>query len=61
MTVERGDKHSFSSKEGCIFEEISTTHYLNDSYYELEQQFVNPRKTKIHFTKEMMAEINGNE
>ena len=25
--------HSFSSKKGCIFEEISTTHYNNDSVY----------------------------
>ncbi len=61
MTIERGVKHSFSSDRGCIFEEISTTHYLNDSCYEEETKFVNPRKTKIHFTKEMMVEINGNE
>mgnify|MGYP001395715191 CR=1 FL=1 len=25
--------HSFSTKTGCIFEEISTTHYNNDSVY----------------------------
>ncbi len=61
MTIDRNAKHSFSSVTGCIFEEISTTHYLNDSYYAEEYQFTNPRKTKIHFTKEMMAEINGNE
>lgn len=34
VTVERGSKHAFSSAEGCIFEEISTTHVKNDSYYE---------------------------
>jgi len=28
------DKHSFSSKNGCVFEEISTTHYSNDSIYQ---------------------------
>ncbi len=34
VTVERGVKHSFSSNTGCIFEEISTTHIKNDSYYD---------------------------
>lgn len=61
MTVERGVNHSFSSKEGCVFEEISTTHYINDSYYELAKEFCNPRKTKIHMTKDMLSEINGND
>lgn len=61
MVVERNVKHSFSSKTGCIFEEISTTHYLNDSYYDQEKDFVNPRKTTIHFTKEMLKKINGND
>lgn len=36
MTVERGALHAFSSAEGCIFEEVSTTHVRNDSYYEDE-------------------------
>ncbi len=60
ITVERNVAHSFASKQGCIFEEISTTHYINDSYYEKEDTFVNPRKTKIHFTKEMLESINDN-
>ena len=34
VTVKRGDKHGFSSCKGAIFEEISTTHYRNDSFYE---------------------------
>ena len=34
ITVKRGDKHAFSSKTGAIFEEVSTTHYRNDSFYE---------------------------
>ena len=59
MTVERNVTHSFSSEDGCIFEEISTTHYLNDSYYAEEDTFVNPRKTIVHFTKEMLLAING--
>ena len=61
MTVEREMPHSFSSENGCIFEEISTTHYVNDSFYEDSREFVSPRKTKIHFTKEMLKNINGDE
>ncbi|MCR4717780.1 MAG: N-acetylneuraminate synthase family protein, partial [Lachnospiraceae bacterium] len=34
QTVLRGQKHKFSSKTGAIFEEVSTTHIRNDSYYE---------------------------
>ena len=34
VVVERGTKHSFFSQDGCIFEEISTTHYKNDSFYD---------------------------
>ena len=33
-TVERFKPHSFSSVDGCVFEEISTTHARNDSYYD---------------------------
>lgn len=32
-TISQGIPHSFYSETGCIFEEISTTHNLNDSYY----------------------------
>lgn len=34
QTVLRGQMHSFSSRTGAVFEEISTTHVKNDSYYE---------------------------
>lgn len=34
QTILRGEKHAFSSNNGAIFEEISTTHVKNDSYYE---------------------------
>ena len=37
FTVERGVAHSFRADDGCIFEEISTTHVKNDSYYEDEK------------------------
>ena len=33
-TVLRGQMHAFTSETGAIFEEISTTHVRNDSYYE---------------------------
>ena len=59
MTIERNVNHSFSSDTGCIFEEISSTHYANDSYYEDDKIFAVPRKTLVHFTKEMYNLING--
>lgn len=59
MTIERGVAHGFSSSGGCIFEEISTTHEQDDSYYDEGLAFACPRKTKIHFTEEMMRDING--
>ena len=34
LLVERGTWHNFSTEKGCIFEEISTTHLIGDSYYE---------------------------
>jgi len=37
LLVERGAWHNFSSKLGCVFEEISTTHSRGDSYYEDER------------------------
>lgn len=61
VTIEREVPHSFVTVEGCIFEEISSTHYSDDSYYENADGFVKPRKTKVHFTKEMLSVINGNE
>ena len=33
ILINRGVNHSFSSKGGCVIEEISTTHHLNDSKY----------------------------
>ena len=51
--VERYCKHSFESKTGCVFEEISTKHYADDSYYEATD-FSSPRKTTVYITKEMI-------
>ena len=48
LTIERGKKHSFESTTGAIFEEISTEHLSDDSYYTDEkiQNNLN-RKSKI--------------
>lgn len=51
--VERYCEHSFESKNGCVFEEISTKHYSDDSYYE-STDFSTPRKTTVYITKEMI-------
>ena len=50
FTIDRGVKHAFSSKKGAIIEEISTTHFRNDSYYTdplISQQDPMTRKTVI--------------
>ena len=60
ITVERGMEHSFSTETGCVFEEISTTHYVDDSFYENKEQFVNPRKTTVYLTAEMLRDLNVN-
>lgn len=33
ITVERGVRHAFESSDGAIFEEISSTHFTDDSFY----------------------------
>ena len=33
ITIEPGVRHKFDSKDGCVIEEISTTHQLSDSFY----------------------------
>lgn len=48
VVVERGIKHGFSSQKGAIFEEVSTTHYKDDSYYDDESIMQNrDRKTSL--------------
>lgn len=55
IVVERGMKHSFSSKNGVIFEEVSTTHYKDDSYYEDPKILQNNnRKTEMTFWAEWL-------
>jgi sialic acid synthase SpsE/quercetin dioxygenase-like cupin family protein len=33
VTIERETRHLFATKPGCIIEEVSSTHHINDSYY----------------------------
>jgi len=51
QTVLRGEKHAFTSRTGAVFEEISTTHVKNDSYYEdpkIDNMDLMERKTKVY-------------
>lgn len=58
VVIEKGVNHGFTSDKGCVFEEISTTHYVNDSYYEDNKIKDNlERKTKIFITKELLDNI----
>jgi N-acetylneuraminate synthase len=50
ITIERGVQHSFTSQEGCVFEEVSTTHIIGDSYYadeSISQTEIAKRKTIV--------------
>ena len=50
VTVEREVKHHFASNGGVVVEEISTTHYKDDSYYEDPDIIANKqRKTQMTF------------
>ena len=42
-TINPGVKHSFSSKGGCVIEEISSTHFVDDSYYTDERILQNKK------------------
>ncbi len=48
ITIAPGVKHSFSTSKGSVIEEISSTHYVNDSYYTDENISKNmKRKTLV--------------
>ena len=50
QTVLRNAKHAFTSKNGAVFEEISTTHVKGDSYYDdpvIEKKDLMERKTIV--------------
>lgn len=50
IIIERGMKHSFNSENGAVFEEISTTHFKEDSFYDDKKIIENiDRKTEMTF------------
>ena len=56
VTVERGVKHAFSSETGAIFEELSTTHLTDDSYYDDKAINQNSRrKTNLIFRADWLT------
>lgn len=57
VLVEKGAKHSFRSENGTIFEEISSTHYPDDSYYDDQEILKNKnRKTEMTFWTDWLYE-----
>ena len=50
VTITPGVRHAFSTQEGCVIEEISSTHYADDSYYSDPTIAKNKnRKTFVNF------------
>ncbi len=50
ITVHRGVRHKFQSATGVVFEEISSTHYQDDSFYTDPAVNANPRrKTQLTY------------
>jgi sialic acid synthase SpsE/mannose-6-phosphate isomerase-like protein (cupin superfamily) len=47
LLVQRGVKHSFSTRHGVIFEEISSTHYQADSFYTDPAIMLNQRRKTL--------------
>jgi D-lyxose ketol-isomerase len=46
VLVEPGRWHKFHSLDGAVFEEVSTTHLNDDSFYEDEQIALRPRESR---------------
>jgi len=52
ILIPRGVNHSFKSNEGCVIEEVSTTHYTDDSIYadfNINKLDISDRKININF------------
>jgi quercetin dioxygenase-like cupin family protein len=47
ITIEPNVRHKFNTHTGCIIEEISSTHYINDSYY--TDEAINTNKNRKTF------------
>ncbi len=57
VTVERGMPHAFSSQTGAIFEELSTTHFSDDSFYAEAAITANrQRKTQLIFRSDWLTQ-----
>lgn len=55
VTVERGVEHAFGSDTGVIFEELSTTHFNDDSFYSESSINANrQRKTQLIFRSDWL-------
>ena len=50
VIVERGVNHNFRSDHGAVFEEVSTTHFKNDSFYEDQKIMDNNNNRKTQMT-----------
>jgi N-acetylneuraminate synthase len=65
LLVQAGVWHSFSTDEGVIFEEVSTTHYNDDSFYEdpeINRKERAGRKTKVdHWGRFQLSEGSTSE
>ena len=51
LLIEPGEWHKFHTLEGCVFEEISSTSYANDSFYDdplIAGMPRDQRKTKVN-------------
>jgi len=54
--IERNVKHSFRSQGGAVFEEVSTTHFKGDSYYDDPAVTANTnRKTEMTFWSDWLT------
>ena len=49
LTILPKQRHSFTSKEGIIIEEISSTHFVNDSFY-TDEKITQNKKRKTFLT-----------
>jgi N-acetylneuraminate synthase len=56
VVIERNVPHSFRSQGGAVFEEVSTTHFIGDSYYEDPAVMANKdRKTEMTFWSDWLT------
>ncbi len=64
ILVQPGVWHSFSTETGCIFEELSTTHYNDDSFYKdkkINKMARSDRKTVVdHWGRFQLSDVVAN-